>query len=109
MTAYVPDSGDIVWLQLSPTVGREQAGHSPVIVLSKARFNARSGLMLCVPMTTRVKNYPFEVPIAGERGGVALVDQTRSVDYAGRQISKKGSVTIDELEQIRDILRALIG
>ena len=109
MTDYVPDEGDIVWIQLSPTVGREQAGHRPALVVSPMRFNQRSRLMLCVPMTSRTKGYPFEVPIAADRPGVALVDQARCVDFDGRGATKKSTATADELEQVRELLRELVG
>ena len=109
MSAYVPEEGDIVWIQLSPTVGREQSGHRPALVLSPARFNRRSRLMLCVPMTSRAKGYPFEVPIYADRPGVALVDQARCVDFDGRGVSKKSVASSTELEQVRELLRALVG
>ena len=50
---YVPDRGDIVWLQFTPQTGHEQAGHRPSLVLSPASYNRRSGLMLCCPITSR--------------------------------------------------------
>ena len=109
MSAYVPDEGDIVWIQLSRTVGREQAGHRPALVVSPVRFNRQSRLMLCVPMTSRAKGYPFEVPIASDRPGVALVDQARCVDFDGRGVSKKSTATAAELEQVREVLRELVG
>lgn len=106
MSDYVPDAGDIIWIQFSPTVGREQAGHRPAVVLTEASYNERSGLMFCVPMTSRVKNYPFEVAVGT---GVALVDHGRSVDWEGRNVTHKGSTTHAELEAIRAKLRKLIG
>lgn len=110
MSGFVPDEGDIVWLHLSPTVGREQAGHRPAVVLTKASYNRRSGLMFCVPMTSRVKNYPFEVIVGrGAALGAALVDHARSVDWEGREIRHKGRVTDSELEAIRAKLHKLIG
>src|SRR2546428_13686075 len=63
--AYVPDAGDIVWLNFDPQTGHEQAGHRPALVLSPAAYNAKTSLMVCCPMTTQIKNYPFEVVIAG--------------------------------------------
>ena len=108
MSSYVPDEGDIVWIQLSPTVGREQSGHRPALVVSPVRFNRRSRLMLCVPMTSRAKDYPFEVPIASDRG-VALVDQARSVDFDGRDVKRKSAASPAELEQVRELLRLLVG
>ena len=104
--SYVPDEGDIVWIELNPTLGREQGGHRPAVVLTKARLNDRSKLMMCVPMTSKVKNYPFEVAVGG---GVALADQARSVDWKARKITHKGRATAIELEAVRVKLRKLIG
>ena len=109
VSEWTPDEGDIVWLHFDPQVGREQAGHRPAIVLTPADYNRRSGLLLCVPMTTRVKAYPFEVAIAGEPPSVALVDHVKSIDWHGRKARPKGHISEDELEDIRQKLRALVG
>jgi mRNA interferase MazF len=58
---FVPDSGDIMWLNFTPHAGREQAGHRPALVVSPAIYNDKTSLMICCPLTTRIKNYPFEV------------------------------------------------
>lgn len=89
---YVPDRGDVVWLHFTPQAGHEQAGHRPALVLSPASYNRRSGLMLCCPITSRVKGYPFEVALGEgqELAGVILADQVKSLDWKARQASKKG-------------------
>jgi mRNA interferase MazF len=107
--SYVPDAGDIVWVTFSPQAGHEQAGHRPAVVLSPAAYNAKTSLMLCCPMTTRIKSYPFEVLIAGPTSSVALADQVRSLDWRQRRAKKKGSVSPTELAEIRAKLRALLG
>ena len=66
---WVPDAGDIIWISFDPQAGHEQGGHRPALVLSPSAYNGLTGLLLCVPMTTREKGYRFEVPIAGKRGG----------------------------------------
>ena len=58
---YVPEVGDIVWLQFDPQAGHEQAGHRPALVLSPAIYNSKAQLMVCCPLSTKVKNHPFEV------------------------------------------------
>ena len=58
---YVPDSGDIVWLEFDPQAGHEQAGHRPALVLSPSSYNGKAGLMVCCPLTTQLKGHPFEV------------------------------------------------
>lgn len=67
---YVPDSGDIVWLDVDPQAGHEQGGHHPALVLSPQTYNGRVGFMLCCPLTTRIKGYPFEVPLSGAPSSV---------------------------------------
>lgn len=89
---YVPDRGDIVWLNFTPQAGHEQAGHRPALVLSPARYNRAAGLMLCCPMTTRIKGYPFEVLVEapGVASGAVLADQVKSVDWRARRALLKG-------------------
>ena len=106
---WVPEPGEIVWLQFNPQAGHEQAGHRPALVLSSAEYNRRTGLMLCVPLTTRIKGYPFEVRLAGARDGVALADQVKCLDWRARGAAAKGKVNPAELEEVRAKLRALIG
>lgn len=106
---YVPDAGDVVWVSLNPQVGHEQAGHRPAVVLSPAAYNAKTSLMLCCPMTTRIKNYPFEVAITGETLSVVLADQVKSLDWRKRRARRKGSISPTELAEVRAKLRALIG
>lgn len=107
--SYVPDAGDVVWLQFDPQAGHEQAGHRPAVVLSPAAYNGRTSLMICCPLTSRIKGYPFEVPIAGSPASVALADQVKSLDWQAKRATRKGRVTPAELGQIRAKLRALIG
>jgi mRNA interferase MazF len=107
--AYVPDAGDIVWLQFSPQAGREHAGHRPAVVISGRPYNGLLGLMLCCPTTTCVKHYPFEVALSGSTRSVALADHSKSVDWRARNAVRKGRVQPGELVEIRAKLRALIG
>ena len=107
--AYVPEAGDIVWIDFDPQAGREQAKHRPAIVLSPASYNSRSGLMLCCPITTKIKGYPFEVLLAGEPPSVALADQAKSFDWRARHARRKGRATAKELAEIRARLHPLIG
>ena len=106
---YVPDAGDIVWLDFTPQAGREQAGHRPAVVLSPAGYNGKTGLMLCCPTTTQIKSYPFEVRISGTVPSVVLSDQIKSVDWRVRKAKRKGKVSAEELADVRAKIRALIG
>ncbi|ECY7826508.1 endoribonuclease MazF [Salmonella enterica subsp. enterica serovar Typhimurium] len=104
---YIPDAGDIVWIDFNPQAGHEQAGHRPALVLSPAVYNGRIGLLLCCPMTTKIKGYPFEV-MSGE-GSAVLADQVKSLDWRERGAVKKGKVTPTVLAEVRAKVKVLIG
>jgi mRNA interferase MazF len=108
-TRYTPETGDIVWLHFDPQAGHEQAGHRPALVLSPATYNKLSGLMLCCPMTTQIKGYPFEVPIKGSLVSVVLADQVKSMDWRVRKAVRKGRASPTELADVRAKLQALLG
>jgi len=109
-SGYVPDRGDIVWLQFNPQSEHEQAGHRPALVLSPASYNLASGLMLCCPMTSHKKGYPFEVVISDDpyQTSVVLADQVKSLDWKTRQALKKGSasshVVMETLSKLQTLL-----
>ncbi len=106
---YVPEVGDIVWVNFDPQAGHEHAGHRPALVISPSVYNGKTGLMLCCPMTTQIKGYPFEVAIKGNRPSVALSDQIKSLDWVVRRAKRKGTASRSELAEVRAKLSALIG
>ncbi|WLS81089.1 endoribonuclease MazF (plasmid) [Erwinia pyri] len=109
VSRFVPESGDLIWIDLDPVAGHEQGRHRPAVVLSPFAYNNKVGLLLCVPCTTQEKGYPFEVKISGSREGVALTDQVTCVDWRTRKVTKKGTVTSAELAEIKAKAKALIN
>ena len=109
--SYVPDEGDIVWNNFTPTSGHEQAGTRPALVLSPKSYNTKAGLMLCCPITKQQKGYPFEVGLTGMReiSGVVLADQLKSMDWQARNATYKGRVSstivADVLAKIQTLLK----
>lgn len=106
---YMPDTGDVVWISFDPQAGHEQAGHRPAVVLSPAAYNGKTSLMICCPLTTQIKNYPFEVMIAGPKPSAVLADQIKSLDWRKRRARRKGAISAAELAEVRAKVRALIG
>jgi len=97
-----------VWLQFDPHPGHEQAGHRPALVISPAAYNGKTGLMLCCPMTTQIKGYPFEVLVAGNPPSAALVDQVKSLDWIARKAKRKAKASHAEMTEARAKIHALI-
>jgi len=84
---YIPERGDVVWLNFNPQAGHEQAGKRPALVLSPSSYNQKTNLALLCPITSRVKGYPFEVslPKDDKVSGVILTDQVKSLDWKVRK------------------------
>jgi mRNA interferase MazF len=106
---YVPDAGDIVWLRFDSQAGHEQAGRRPALVLSPARYNAARGMMICCPMTSRIKGYVFEVVVAQDPPSAVLADQIKSLDWRARGAVRKGVATPEALAEARAKIKALLG
>lgn len=104
---WVPEAGEIIWIGFDPQKGHEQAGHRPALVLSPSFYNRQTGLLLCVPMTTKAKGYRFEVTIGDK--GVALADQVKSFDWRARGARRKGRASASDLNAVRVRAKALIG
>jgi len=104
----VPEAGDIVWLQFNPQAEHEQAGHRPALVLSPARYNSARGMMICCPMTSKIKTYVFEVVVTQNPPSAVLADQVKSLDWRARGAVHKGAVSAEILAEVRAKLRTLL-
>jgi mRNA interferase MazF len=98
----IPDRGDVILISFDPTLGHEQAGFRPAVVLSPEYYNKASGLCLVCPITTSIKGYPFEVTLEGTKktSGVALADQVRSIDWQARKIKIVDRISTTSLATI---------
>ena len=104
------ERGDIVWIDFSPTRGHEQSGLRPAVVVSSKAYNHFSGLILVCPMTSKSKNYSFEVPVKGPNGeSFVLADQIRSFDIKERIKRIAGKISTQEINEILGRVFVLFG
>jgi mRNA interferase MazF len=96
--------GDIVWADLEPVIGREQAGQRPVVVLSHDIFNERSRTVIAVAITSQEPRagYPLTLELTSvkmpKRSWVKIGQvRTLSVERLGRRLGRIGS---EELQRI---------
>ncbi len=107
---YVPDAGDIVMMNFDPQIGREQAKRRPALVLTDQRYNRASGLAIVCPLTSKRKAYPFALPVTvGNVDGAVLVDQLKSMDWAGRKASFHSKAEPALVSKVRQYLAVLLG
>ncbi len=107
----IPDAGDLIWLTFNPQVGREQAGRRPALVLSPESYNRKSGLAIVCPITSRLKGYPFEVPLPSGLPvtGAVLSDHIKSLDWRERKVERAARVPPEVLTEVLDRLAPLLG
>jgi len=106
---YIPARGEVVWLSFNPQAGHEQAGHRLALVLSPKKYNQLTSLMLCCPLTTAIKGYPFEVATdVGGKAGVVLADQVKSLDWRARGAKRADMVSPEIVAEVLAKLATLL-
>lgn len=105
-----PERGDLVWLDVDPRAGREQAGRRPALVLSPRAYHQRTPFAIVCPITSRIKGYPFEVrlPEGTAVTGAVLADQVKSVDRHKRRIEVAGTAPPGVVEEVSALIRTLL-
>lgn len=111
MAVAAPKRGELWWVNFDPREGHEQAGRRPALVLSHDAYNARTGLMICLPVTSRPKGYRTELPLPEglKTMGVVLTSHVYTIDWGAHQATFKESVSLALAEQAADMLTALIS
>lgn len=105
---YVPRRGDLVWIDLNPTRGHEQAKVRPAMVLSPKSYNQKTSMALMCPVTSVQKGYPFEVVLSTKKvQGVVLVDHVRSLDWKVRDTKFIVKAKPSEIDEVQTKLRLL--
>jgi mRNA interferase MazF len=105
--------GDIVWADLNPAIGHEQAGLRPVLVLSHDVFNERSGTVIAVALTSQPQRAAFPLALELENSKLpkkswVKISQIRTLSV--KRLAKKiGKVTPEELNLIVEGLNEIIG
>jgi len=105
--------GDVVWAELSPTVGREQAGLRPVVILSHDVFNERSGTVIAVAVSSQEPRAGFPLTLEirtaklPKRSWVKISQvRTLSVERLGKKLAQ---VAPEELDQIIQGLNEIVA
>ena len=109
--SLVLQAGDLVWVDLHPTRGREPGGARPAVVLTDREFHRRNDTAIVCPITSNKTPWPTKVvlPDGLPAGGAILVDQIRALDRAARGFRRMGRVPDQILNEVRGRLAVLVG
>jgi mRNA interferase MazF len=106
---YIPEAGDIAWLDFDPQAGRKQGRLRPALVLTDEAYNLASGLVLVCPLTSKPKPYPFALPLVVDTvEGASLVDHLKSVDWKARKAVFHSKADPALLSKVRTYVAVLL-
>lgn len=107
---YIPKQGDICYMDFALTKGHEQTGLRPAIVISKDSYNKYTNMVILCPISSNTKAFVthYELVSTKKVFGSVLCEHVRSVDYGARKLSYVESVSIEDLEEIIDIVNGFI-
>lgn len=102
------EQGDIIEIDINPSVGHEPAKPRPAVVVTSYGFNSRSSLVGVVPVQTTDSGYPLHVPIA-DAGlhGFACVEMVRTIDVDYRGYRILGYASDRTMRAIMGIIRGM--
>lgn len=114
MSTLQPARGEIWFVNLDPTKGREQAGRRPALVLSVDQFNhSPAELVVIIPITSKAKGIPLHVAVAPPEGGLTQpsfikCEDVRSVSKE-RLLNMPGIVTTQTMAAVEERIKFLLG
>jgi mRNA interferase MazF len=101
MVKYVPKEGDVVWLEFDPQKGKEIQKTRPALTISPYAYNLKTGLGLFMPITSKIKGYPFEVIVNIDNiQGAILCDQIRSLDWKAHKATFAIHISSTIMEEV---------
>jgi mRNA interferase MazF len=105
--------GDIYWAALDPTVGHEQSGLRPVLIVSNNVFNDRSGTVIAMALTSQPQRAGFPLTYQLEEKSLpkkswVKISQVRTLSVL-RIKGKFGEVSPEDLDRIIEGLNEIIG
>jgi mRNA interferase MazF len=114
MSASEPSRGDVWSMNLDPTVGREQAGTRPALIVSVDKFNrGPADLIVVLPITSKDKKQPIHVPVKPPEGGLSMLSFIKCDDI--RSVSKQrlkqfcGAVSAQTMAEVEKRIRILLN
>lgn len=106
---YIPNQKDIIYLDFNPTIGHEQKGVRPALVLSNYAFNKFTKMALVCPITSNMKEFPLHIKLKDNlTTGVVMCEQIKVIDFIARNAKYKEKISDDIYEEVISIIKSFI-
>jgi mRNA interferase MazF len=108
--AYIPEQGDIIYIEFNPQAGHEQKGKRPALVVSNFTYNRFTKLAMVCPITNTNREFPLHLPLdeRTKTTGVIMCEQVKSLDIYARDASYYEKAPTDIIEEALDIIFGFI-
>ena len=110
MVSYIPKQGDVVFVDFDPIKGHEQKGKRPAVVISQNVFNEYTKMVIVLPITSNIKNFPTHYLLEDTQKikGAVLCEHIRSLDYDARNMTFIEKLSENDLLSILALSNACI-
>jgi mRNA interferase MazF len=107
---YLPDTGDLAWVNFDPQVGRERAKNRPALIVTAANFNAATGLLVVCPVTRTERPWRTLVLLVGTTtSGFIMIEQLKSIDWMARGAAFIERVPQSLLDDVKSRIATMLG
>lgn len=108
MVKYIPKQGDIIYIDLNPIKGHEQAGFRPAIVISNNTFNNYTNMAMVCPITSNLKEFPthYRLENSVKIYGSVLCEHIRTIDFGARKVKFIEHASDNDLLSVLMLLEA---
>lgn len=108
--SYIPKQGDIVFIDFNPTIGHEQKGYRPAVVISNHIFNKNTKMVILCPITSNTKDFPTHYILKDSKKvkGSVLCEHIRNIDYEIRNLKYVEKISDEDFENIKDLVNACL-
>jgi mRNA interferase MazF/mRNA interferase ChpB len=107
---YIPDKGDVVFLNFDPSAGKEIMKRRPAFVISRKLFNEHTGFALVAPITNTIRNMKLEVVLPDDSStkGSVLIHQMKSLDFEDRNIELIETASEATIKMVTDLAKVIV-
>ncbi|EKD92190.1 MAG: hypothetical protein ACD_29C00128G0004 [uncultured bacterium] len=109
---YLPEKGDIIWLDFDPSSGGEIMKRRPAFVISREIFNERVRMAVVAPITSKIRDVPLEVVLPSKglkTSGSVLVYQLKSLDIFQRKVKFIEKAPLAVTEKVTAIAQLIVS
>ena len=107
---YIPEQGDIIYLEFDPQAGHEQKGKRPALIVSNNIFNRFTKLAMVCPITSTKRDFPLHISLdeRTKTHGAIMCEQVKAIDITARNVVFFEKVPKDLLEEVIDIIISFV-